>query len=104
LASLNSQRVDLLDHPKIISELCMLERRTSRGGRDSIDHPPGGHDDVANVIAGVAAALTADPGAAYLEFCRRFNGSTDADPDGVEAWRRLRTYAYVTSGGRTILW
>jgi hypothetical protein len=91
-------------HPKIISQLCMLERRTSRGGRDSIDHPPGGHDDVANVIAGVAAALTADPGAAYLEFCRRFNGSTDADPDGVEAWRRLRTYAYVTSGGRTILW
>ena len=104
LASLNSQRVDLLDHPKIISQLCMLERRTSRGGRDSIDHPPGGHDDVANVIAGVAAALTADPGAAYLEFCRRFNGSTDADPDGVEAWQRLRTYAYVTSGGRTILW
>ena len=89
LASLNSQRVDLLDHPKIISQLCMLERRTSRGGRDSIDHPPGGHDDVANVIAGVAAALTADPGAAYLEFCRRFNGSTDADPDGIEAWQRL---------------
>ena len=42
LASLNSQRDDLLDHPKIISELCALERRTSRRGRDFIDHPPGG--------------------------------------------------------------
>ena len=31
-----------------------LERRTSRGGRDSIDHPPSGHDDIANAIAGLA--------------------------------------------------
>jgi hypothetical protein len=104
LASLNSQRVDLLDHPKIISELCALERRTSRGGRDSIDHPPGGHDDVANVIAGVAAALTSDPGTDYLEFCNRFNGSTEADRDGVEAWRRLRDFAYVSTGGAVRLW
>src|SRR5262245_64495887 len=29
-----------------------LERRTSRGGRDSIDHAPGGHDDLANAAAG----------------------------------------------------
>jgi hypothetical protein len=81
--------------------LKLLDRHTG-GGRNSIDHPPGGHDDVANVIAGAAAALTADPGAAYLEFCRRFNGTTDADRAGVEASRRLRNYAYV--GGRTILW
>ena len=26
----------------------------SRGGRDNIDHPPSGHDDVANAIAGLA--------------------------------------------------
>ena len=90
LASLNSHRVDLLDNPKLISQLCALERRTARSGRDSVDHPPGGHDDVANAVAGVAAALTTDRGAAYLEFCRKFNGSTDADRDGVEAWRRLR--------------
>jgi hypothetical protein len=29
-----------------------LERRTSRGGKDSVDHPPGSHDDVANAAAG----------------------------------------------------
>jgi hypothetical protein len=53
---------------------------------------------------GVAAALTTDPGAAYLEFCRRFNGSTDGDPNGVEAWRRLRDFAYVSTGGAVRLW
>jgi len=31
-----------------------LERRTSRAGKDSIDHVPGGHDDVANAAAGAA--------------------------------------------------
>jgi hypothetical protein len=30
-----------------------LERRTARGGRDSIDHGPGQHDDVCNAVAGV---------------------------------------------------
>jgi len=30
-----------------------LERRTARGGRDSIDHGPGAKDDVANAAAGV---------------------------------------------------
>jgi len=53
LPAINSQTVELLDHPKLIAQLCSLERRTARGGRDSIDHPPRGHDDVANVLAGV---------------------------------------------------
>ena len=34
-----------------------LERRTSRGGRDSIDHAPGAHDDLANAAAGVVSLL-----------------------------------------------
>jgi len=29
-----------------------LERRTARGGRESIDHPPGAHDDLSNAAAG----------------------------------------------------
>ena len=52
LPAINSQTVELLDHPKLISQLCALERRTARGGRDSIDHPPSGHDDVVNAAAG----------------------------------------------------
>jgi hypothetical protein len=36
----------------LISQLHGLERRTARGGRDSIDHAPGAHDDIANAVAG----------------------------------------------------
>jgi hypothetical protein len=53
LPILNSHRAELLDHPRLVAQLCALERRTARGGRDSIDHPPGVHDDVANAAAGV---------------------------------------------------
>jgi hypothetical protein len=53
LAPLNSGRVELLDDPRLIQQLCGLERRTARGtGKDSIDHAPGAHDDVANAAAG----------------------------------------------------
>jgi hypothetical protein len=53
LPVINSRRVDLLDNPKLLAQLVSLERRVGRGGRDSIDHPPGMHDDVANACAGV---------------------------------------------------
>jgi hypothetical protein len=53
LPLLNSKRADLLDHDVLVSQLVGLERRTARGGRDSIDHAPGGHDDVVNAVAGV---------------------------------------------------
>ena len=52
LPIVNSGRVELLDHGALIAQLCNLERRTSRGGKDSIDHPPSGHDDLINVAAG----------------------------------------------------
>jgi len=55
LPAINSRRVDLLDHPRLVNQLASLERRTARGGRDSIDHAPGAHDDIANAVAGVSA-------------------------------------------------
>ena len=33
------------------------EHRTSRIGRDTIDHAPGGHDDLANAVAGALVAV-----------------------------------------------
>ncbi len=63
LARLNSGGVELLDHPKALRQLAALERRTARGGKDSIDHPPGGHDDIANVIAGVCEGTALSTGA-----------------------------------------
>jgi hypothetical protein len=53
LPLLNSAQVELLDNNRLTSQLVSLERRTGRVGRDTISHPPGGHDDVANSVAGV---------------------------------------------------
>jgi hypothetical protein len=52
VAPLNAGRVELLDHKILRAQLEGLERRVSRGGRDSIDHAPGARDDVANAAAG----------------------------------------------------
>ena len=57
LPAINSRTVDLLDSDRLLNQLVGLERRTARGGRDSIDHAPGGHDDLANAVAGVVAML-----------------------------------------------
>ena len=47
--------------PRLAAQLCSLERRTGRGsGRDVVDHPPGGHDDVINSAAG-ACVLASGP-------------------------------------------
>jgi hypothetical protein len=54
LPHLNGKTIRLLDHPRSINQIASLERRTARGGRDSIDHPAAGRDDVANAIAGLA--------------------------------------------------
>jgi hypothetical protein len=52
LPLLNSGKIELLDHKRLASQLVGLERRTARGGRDSIDHGPGAHDDLANAALG----------------------------------------------------
>ena len=57
LPIINSKKVDLLDHPRMIQQFVGLERRTARSGRDSIDHAPGAHDDLCNVVAGVIANI-----------------------------------------------
>jgi hypothetical protein len=52
LPLLTSGNCVLLDQPRIVNQIAMLERRTGRTGRDAIDHRPGQHDDVAVVTAG----------------------------------------------------
>jgi len=53
LAPLNSHRVELLDNKRLVAQLCNLERRTGRGtGREVVDHPRGGADDLINAAAG----------------------------------------------------
>ena len=52
-----SSRVELLDNRVLSNELLALERRTRSGGKDLIDHPPKGHDDLANAVAGYCILL-----------------------------------------------
>lgn len=54
LPALNSRTIDLLDDDKLVNQIVGLERRVARGGKESIDHGPNGHDDVANAVAGLA--------------------------------------------------
>ncbi len=61
LPLLNSGNVELLDVPRLLSQIACLERRVARGGRDSIDHAPGSHDDVANAAAGALTLITTGP-------------------------------------------
>lgn len=73
LPMLNSGRLDLLDSPKMVTQFVGLERRTSRVGKDSVDHAPGSHDDVANSVAGalvLAGATPGFPGSALFQLAR----------------------------------
>jgi hypothetical protein len=60
---LTSRRVELPDpevHPlarRMIGQFMSLERRTTPAGRDSVDHPRSGHDDVSCVVALAIAQL-----------------------------------------------
>lgn len=60
LPRMTSREIELPDDDVLIAQLAALERRTRSGGRDIIDHPSGGHDDLANAVAG-AAAIAAKP-------------------------------------------
>jgi len=50
-----SGEIELLDDEVSINQLTNLERRTRSGGKDIVDHCPGGHDDISNCIAGLSA-------------------------------------------------
>jgi len=55
-----SGQVELLDHKKLLNQLVDLERRTRSGGRDSVDHSAGAHDDIANAAAGAIVRALGD--------------------------------------------
>jgi hypothetical protein len=93
LPLVNSCRIELLDHPRLIAQLCALERRTARGGRDTIDHPPGGHDDLANAVAGLAAIN--NKYGSYDHTYRGWTGTDVDDPDGGRAWRAMRLMQHI---------
>jgi hypothetical protein len=95
LPAINSRMVDLLEDARLFAQIVGLERRTARGGRDSIDHPPGAHDDVANAVAGVVDVLTANK-SGYYDSMLWVSGPYD-DYDGPPAIRTPRGTGRIDS-------
>jgi hypothetical protein len=81
LPIINSKRIDMLDHAKLINQLVSLERRTGRSGKDSIDHSPGAHDDVVNSVAGLASELSPSSAGAegILGYYKSLKGKRDEE-------------------------
>jgi hypothetical protein len=50
--------ISIPDHKRLLRELRLLERRTSRIGRDIVDHGRSGSDDYANALCGVLVQLS----------------------------------------------
>jgi hypothetical protein len=84
LPLLNSAAVELLDQPRLTAQLLALDRRTARGGKDSIDHAPGGHDDVVNAAAGVLVLAKATQSAPLSRANAR--PAVEFLPEFIRAW------------------
>jgi len=87
-----------LDNPRLIGQLCALERRTARGGKDSFDHPRGAHDDLANVVA-LCVALGRKKGGMRISnaaFERLMGGDTwygQVGETAADRWQRAEREA-----------
>lgn len=86
LPIVNSRKADLLDHPKLIAQLIGLERRTARGGKDSIDHAPNAHDDVINAAAGALTTTSTKKG---YDSSMAWVGNVDS------AWQAARFQSHI---------
>jgi len=79
LPLINSQRVEFLDLPRLKQQLIGLERRVARSGKDSIDHGPGQHDDLANAACG--ALVLASGGKVGKRYKLMWDGDVGGLPD-----------------------
>ena len=107
LPLLNSGRADLLDDRRLANQLLGLERRTARGGRDSIDHGPNAHDDVANAAAGALTLAAGTMRRGGLGCCGRTHlphrGCTASRSSCGNSCLGCR-YAAVLPTSHTFLW
>jgi hypothetical protein len=91
LSLLNSRKIVLPRNDRLIAQICALERSVQRSGRDQITHPPHGHDDLANAVAGVASLVYASDG---------YNYNLDSqNDDGLDArgYQAQRFFSMLTT-------
>jgi len=98
------RKVRLLDNETLKNQLLCLERKTRQGGCDSIEHPRGLFDDLANSVAGCAVSLikgscvelTPEYMAARLPF---MSGQTRYDPHSEAALQEQRVMKKLKEEG-----
>jgi hypothetical protein len=88
--------VSLPNHPKLLRELRLLERRTHRSGKDSVDHGRTGHDDFANAVCGVLSTMSAHDGSYPLSVWLAAFG--DGPPPPCELHPLYASYAMAPTG------
>jgi hypothetical protein len=84
LGMLNAGEIELPKHDRAVSQICSLERSVQRSGRDQITHPSGGHDDIANAIAGVVDLALNTSGYRLDVFDPAFIDEDHRDPQPAE--------------------
>jgi len=81
---------ELLDHARLLKQFGGLERHTARGGKDSIDHPPRQHDDVANAAAGALVLAAHTPKREWVTWGRDAIPAQTPPPPNTPEWIRQR--------------
>jgi len=100
LPMLNSQKIRLPRHDKLFNQIVSLERRVARSGHESIDHPVGQHDDLANAVAGAAQQAFSYGG--FLTDYSWVSGPDDGTAEAANrSWQAARTAQYLLSGGQS---
>ncbi len=82
---MNSGNVELLDNRRLGGQLAGLERRVARGGKTSIDHAPGGRDDIANAAAGALFEAKAE----QVDVRDLVGRGIRYDAEDESAWHRI---------------
>jgi hypothetical protein len=57
LPYLCSSKVRLLDNDRLLNQMSSLTRISRSGGKDTVDHPQNGHDDLANAACGALLGI-----------------------------------------------
>jgi hypothetical protein len=101
-----SNSVLMLDHQVAIDQTANLRRKLGSGGRETVDHPRGLHDDIAVVIAGLIYRLTPVEQVAWdysgigvVTSVRDYVGESDEQSETWKAWLATQNYGRAPDGG-----
>jgi hypothetical protein len=79
LPAWTASRVQMLDNDRAVDQLAGLKRKVGQGGRETVEHPRGAHDDLANVCAGVIWQATPVQAAVPMVGMSLFDARTGQD-------------------------